>query len=90
MIEINGFGARNPKKYCSPTRMKGDIEKFKRLGSPEGAAEVMIILDESVAGGRRPDGLEAKYQEIVAAAREQGVTLLSNNPMLDSRHAPLA
>jgi hypothetical protein len=89
VIEIKGFGVRNPKKYCKPARMKDDLAKFDRLGTPNGAARVLIILDESVAGGRRPDGLEAEYQEIVAAARDQRVTLLSNNRMLDSRHAPM-
>ena len=52
VIEIKGFGIRNPHVGCNVDRMKGDLLKFTALEAPEQAARVMIILDESVAGGR--------------------------------------
>lgn len=74
VIEIRYAKHRNPNWLFEKGKIQEDLEKLSAL--QEGVARVMMLLDESLA-------IEKRYiQQTVDYARENNITILSNNPEL--------
>lgn len=74
VIEIRYAKHRNPNWLFEKGKIQEDLEKL--AGLQEGVDRVMMLLDESLA-------IEKRYiQQTITYARENNITILSNNPEL--------